>query len=249
MIRLNQSGLLFVPKRWQRAKVINWLKRIHAWTGFWGALLFLLMGSSGFLLNHRDTLKIDTGKPVEVSAMNIAVQPGVITDADGLGRWAKQALGMNVEAKPPRAGPGDGGRGRGDGAGLGRGEGGRGEGAGREGGPDRRFMGRKLPETEQWTRVFNLADGKVTVAYVPGAAFVSAKREDAGALNTMKNLHKGVGLSVVWVLFIDTVAGALITMSLTGFLLWSRLHGGRLLAGGIVAVSLGVAVAGVAPYL
>ncbi|QXQ04785.1 PepSY-associated TM helix domain-containing protein [Sphingosinicellaceae bacterium] len=252
MIRLNQSGLLFVPKSWQRAKVINWLKRIHAWTGFWGALIFLLMGASGFLLNHRDTLKIDTGKPVEVNAMTIAVAPGTITDADGLGRWAKQALGMHAEARPPRAGPGDGGRGRGDGPGRGRGErAGRegGEGAAREAAPDRRFMGRKLPEIEQWTRVFNLADGKVTVEYVPGASFVSAKREDAGALNTMKNLHKGVGLSVLWVLFIDTVAGALITMSLTGFLLWSRLHGGRLLAGGIVAVSLGVAVAGVAPYL
>ena len=245
MIRLNQSGLLFVPKSWQRAKVINWLKRIHAWTGFWGALIFLLMGTSGFLLNHRDTLKIDTGKPVEVSAMTIAVAPGTITDADGLGRWAKRTLGIKAEAKPPRAGPSDGpGRGRGEGAGRARGEG-----AGRDAGPDRRFMGRKLPETEQWTRVFNLADGKVTVEYVPGATFVSAKREDAGALNTMKNLHKGVGLSVVWVLFLDTVAGALITMSLTGFLLWSRLHGGRLLAGGIVAVSLGVAAAGIAPYL
>ena len=58
--RLNQSGLLFVPKSWQRVKIINWLKRIHAWAGFWGALLFLLMGTSGFLLNHRDKLKIDT---------------------------------------------------------------------------------------------------------------------------------------------------------------------------------------------
>ena len=236
MIRLNQSGLLFVPKRWQRANVINWLKRIHAWTGFWGALLFLLMGSSGFLLNHRDTLKIDTGKPVEVSAMTIAVAPGTIRDADGLGTWAKQALGMHAEPKPPRAGPGDRGKGGGDRA-------------GRRGGEDRRFMGRKLPEVEQWTRVFNLADGRVTVEYVPGAPFVSAKREAAGVLNTMKNLHKGVGLSVVWVLFVDTIAGALVAMSLTGFLLWSRLHGGRLLAGGIVAVSLGLAVAGVAPYL
>lgn len=232
LMRLNQSGLLFVPKRWQRAATVNWLKRIHAWTGFWGALLFLLMGASGFLLNHRDTLKIDTGKPVEVSAINIAVAPGTITDADGLGRWAKDALGMAGEARPPRNPPGEG-----------RGE----RRAG--GGDDRRFMGRKLPETAQWTRVFNLPDGKVTVEYVPGAPFVSAKRESAGLLNTMKNLHKGTGLSVVWVLFLDTIAGALIAMALTGFLLWSRLHGGRLLAGGIVAASLALAVAGVAPFL
>ncbi len=222
MLRLNQSGLLFVPKRWQRAGIINWLKRIHAWTGFWGALLFLLMGSSGFLLNHRDTLKIDTGKPVEVSAMTIAVAPGTITDADGLGRWAKATLGLRQEAKPPRKEGGDG---------------------------NRRFMGRKLPETEEWVRAFTAPDGKVTLSYVPGAAFVSAKREANGVLATMKNLHKGVGLSIVWVLFLDTIAGALVAMALTGFLLWSRLHGSRLLAGGIVAVSLGLAVVGVAPFL
>ncbi len=49
----NQSGLFFVPKRWQSAGFLRWLKRIHAWTGFWGALFFLLLGTSGFLLNHR----------------------------------------------------------------------------------------------------------------------------------------------------------------------------------------------------
>ena len=233
MIRLNQSGLLFVPKRWQRASVVNWLKRIHAWTGFWGALLFLLMGTSGFLLNHRDTLKIDTGKPYEVAAMDIAVPAGAIADEEALGPWAKTTLGMKGEARPPRAEPGKG----------------RGAGRGDRGGGDRRFMGRKLDETPKWSRVFTMPDGRVTVDYVPGAAFASVKHEENGVLNTIKNLHKGVGLSIVWVLFLDTIAGALITMSLTGFLLWSRLHGGRLLAGGIVAVSLGLAAAGIVPFL
>lgn len=229
LMRLNQSGLLFVPKRWQRATVVNWLKRIHAWTGFWGALLFLLMGTSGFLLNHRDTLKIDTGKPVEVSAMDVAVGPGAITDAEALGTWGKTALGLTGEAKPPRGGPGGP--------------------AGREGRGDRQFMGRPQPEVTKWTRVFTYPDARVTLDYVPGAAFVSAKREANGFLGTIKNLHKGVGLSVVWVLFLDTIAGALVAMALTGFLLWSRLHGSRLLAGGIVAGSLVLAAAGVAPFL
>ena len=71
---LNQSGLLFVPKRWQRAAVLQWLKRIHAWTGLWGALLFLLLGTSGVLLNHRSILKIETAKSVEVSNMDVAVR-------------------------------------------------------------------------------------------------------------------------------------------------------------------------------
>lgn len=53
--------LLFLPRFANRTDVIQWLKRIHAWTGFWGALIFLLLGTSGLLLNHRSTLKIDTG--------------------------------------------------------------------------------------------------------------------------------------------------------------------------------------------
>jgi hypothetical protein len=225
-LKLNQSGLLFLPRGWQRADVLRWLKRTHAWTGFWGALLFLLMGTSGFLLNHRGQLKIETGEPVEVSRMEIAVKPGQFADADAMGKWAKRELGMTSEARPPRQeGPPGGKR------------------------AERRFMGKAHPEAETWTRVFTLVEGRVTASYVPGAANVTVVREGQGLLSTIKNLHKGVGLGVVWVLFLDTIAGALITMSVTGFLLWTRLHGSRLLAGGIVAVSLGVAAAAIVPAL
>ena len=86
----NQSGLFFVPKSWQSATFLRWLKRIHAWTGFWGALFFLLMGTSGFLLNHRDKLKIDTGQPVEQAVVELPVTPGTIKVADGLGSWEDQ---------------------------------------------------------------------------------------------------------------------------------------------------------------
>ncbi|WP_419815288.1 PepSY-associated TM helix domain-containing protein [Glacieibacterium sp.] len=247
--RLNQSGLLFVPKAWQRAKVINWLKKIHAWTGFWGALLFLMMGTSGFLLNHRtEKLKIVSGEPIEISAVDIAVKPGEIADADALGVWAKAALDLRAEGKAPRGRPGGegpggrGGRGR-EGGGAGGGEG------GGAGGERHSFNGQAVAEPEKWVREFTMPDGKVTVSYVPGAPFVSAKRDSNGFFGTIKNFHKGVGLGVAWVLFLDTIAGALITMSITGFLLWSRLHGGRLLAGGIVVASFVVASSAIWPFI
>lgn len=209
---LNQSGLLFVPKAWQRATFVNWLKKIHAWTGFWGALLFLMMGTSGFLLNHRDKLKIDVDQPVEVDATEIAVAPGLIDSPKALGRWAKATLHLKGEPRPPRKPGGAGGR-----------EGGR-----------ERFMGQDVAAATKWSVAFTTPSQKVTLDYVPGDSHVSAKREASGFLATIKNMHKGVGLPVAWVLFIDTIAGALITMSLTGFLLWSRLHGPRLLAGGLL---------------
>ena len=225
---LNQSGLLFMPRKWQRNAVLQWLKRTHAWTGFWGALLFLMMGTSGFFLNHRAQLKIDTGEPVEVSSMDIAVRPGQFADADALGKWAKAELNMPNEAREPRK-----------------------EGPPGRGGtkPERIFMGKPHAEAEKWSRAFTLVDGRVTVDYVPGSASVSVKREGQGLLSTIKNMHKGVGLGIGWVLFLDTIAGALITMSLTGFLLWTRLHGSRLLAGGLFLGSLAWATIAVVPMV
>lgn len=221
--RLNQSGLLFVPREMQRARAVKWLKRVHAWTGFWGALLFLVLGSSGVLLNHRNLLKIETGAPVEASAVDIAVRPGAIANADALEAWAKRELRLPVEGKPPSGPP--------------------------PVATPRAFGGVPVAEPEKWTRVFTLTGGKVTVEHVAGAAHVSAKRETVGALAFIKNVHKGTGLGVAWILFIDTIAGALITMSLTGFLLWSRLHGSRLIAGGIVLASLALAIGGFLPAL
>jgi hypothetical protein len=222
--RFNQSGLMFMPRRWQRISVIRWLKRIHAWTGFWGALLFLLMGTSGFLLNHRGTLKIDTGEPVEVSSMDIAVRANQFADADAMGKWAKTELGLKTEAKPPRQdGPPKSGK--------------------------REFLGKPHAEAEKWTLAFTLPDGRVTVDYIPGSTSVSVKRESLGILATIKNLHKGTGLGIFWILFLDTIAGALVAMSLTGFLLWSRLHGSRLIAGAIVGISLALALGAIVPAL
>lgn len=219
---MHQSGLLFLPRGLQRrTQAVKWLKRVHAWTGLWGALLFLLLGASGVLLNHRNLLKIETGAPVEVSAVDVPVAPGLIADAEGLGAWAKRRFDLPGEGRAPPPEP----------AGA------------------RRFGNSTVPQAEKWVRTFALTDARVIVEHVPGAAHVTAKREAVGLLATLKNLHKGTGLGVAWVLFLDTIAGALIAMSLTGFLLWTRLHGTRLLAGGIVLVSLGLALSAVLPAL
>lgn len=223
--RLNQSGLLFIPHRWQRGHVVRWLKRVHAWTGFWGALLFLTLGISGVLLNHRDTLKIDTGEPVEVNAMNIAVPAGSIGSEKALGEWAKAEFGLQVEPRPPKDG----------------GEKGK--------GPSKSFLGKARPEAEKWEINFNHVNGRITVEHVKGSASVAVKQTSQNLLGTLKNLHKGTGVGIAWILFIDTIGGALIAMAITGFLLWSRLHGGRLLAGSLLLGSAAFATWAVWPAL
>ena len=219
--RRRRGPLLFLPGRWQRPALLATLKRVHAWTGLWGAVLFLMLGVSGFLLNHRSVLPIDTGHPVELAEVRLPVAPGSIPSEEALGEWAQRRLDLSTEPRErpakdkPRAG---------------------------------RFLDRAVVGVAEWGRVFVLPDQTVTVAYVPGASFVSATRKAAGALGVLKNLHKGTGLGVAWVLLLDTIAGALVAMSLTGVLLWSRLHGPRLLAAAIGAGAVTWALAASVPF-
>jgi hypothetical protein len=218
---LNQSGLLFVPRNWQRNAALQWLKRIHAWTGFWGALLFLMLGVSGVLLNHRSIWKIETGDPVEVSDMVVAVAPSRIRAEDDLKIWARQELKLDNELRPPRS----------------------------EGAKKKAFLGSERAEAKKWALQSNHPNGRITIEYVPGSTGVTVRQDASNLLGVIKNLHKGTGAGVAWILFMDSIAGALIAMSITGFLLWTRLHGGRLLAGGIAIGALAIGTAAIAPQL
>ena len=219
--KMSQSGLLFLPPPLQSGRAIQWLKRIHAWTGLWGAVLFLMLGFSGVLLNHRSILKIDTGKPVEVSVITMPVGAGVITDEKALGRWVKITLDLPSEPKAPR----------------------------KEEAAPKMFNGKVVVEPVKWSQAFRHPNGIITADYFLGSTSIAIRQEADTALGFIKNLHKGTGVGVVWVLFMDSIAGALITMSLTGFLLWSRFHGSRLVAGGIVIASLGLGIVALLPFV
>lgn len=219
--RPRTGPLLFVPAHWQRVSFLKWLKRVHAWTGLWGALLFLTLGSSGFLLNHRATLKIDTGAPREVSSVDLRVPVGQLRDEAGVDAWAKATLHVPGRGRTPPPEPG---------------------------GPVM-LAGRTLPQAEKLVRTYALVDGRFTVSTVPGSGVVNVKRDSVGVLTVMKNLHLGNGFGVAWVLLIDTIAGALVTMSVTGVLLWSRLHGPRLAAAALAAGSLGWALLAGLPFV
>jgi hypothetical protein len=71
---------------------------------------------------------------------------------------------------------------------------------------------------------------------------VSVKRTENTVLAMMTNLHKGVGLSVGWVLLIDTFAGSIVLLSMTGVLLWTELNKKRTAGVVIVAASLIAAI-------
>lgn len=195
------GGHLFVPARWHRPAVLKWLRRTHAWLGMWGAVLGLLFGTTGLLLNHRATMKIP-GPAYDNTQwqLKLAQQPANI---DELTLRLQLELGIS---KPPHqkkvepAGPTP-------------------------------WPGAMQPE--RWIVAFAVPKTTVNAEYWVGNNSVSVKRMDPNLLARLNRLHMATGASAAWILLTDTLAGALIALSLTGVLLWTKLHGSRLRAAGI----------------
>ena len=204
-VRRRTGGLLLLPADWQDPKVILWLRRTHAWTGFWGAFLFFFLGVSGFLLNHRAILKIETGEMREVGTLE-TVLDAPLADPDAFADYVQDRFGI---ASGPLGG-----------------------GAKREE-AEVSFEGAPVRQAEKWTVRFRSPNARINAEYIPEAQLLTATRTDYSFGTFLKELHKGHGVNLFWVLFIDTAAGALVFMSLTGTLLWSRLHGPRLAALGL----------------
>ena len=95
-------------------------------------------------------------------------------------------------------------------------------------------------QPERWLIAFAVPRATVNAEYWVGNQSVSIKRMDPNLLARLNRLHMATGASAAWILLTDTMAGALIALSLTGILLWTKLHGSRLLALGIGGTSLGL---------
>jgi hypothetical protein len=196
--------------RSRRATFIKWLRKIHGWVGLWGAVLGLLFGTTGFLLNHRGgPLRISTGEP-QVSQMQLALPAEGLKSPKELGGWLKHEL--RLEGNPGRVK--------------------------REPARAVAWGDQKTMQPEQWTVMVASPSGGVSAEYWVGNGFVSVKRTDNSFLATMSNLPKGVGLSVGWVLLIDTLAGSIILLSLTGVLLWTELNKRRTVGAVLVGASI-----------
>lgn len=207
-----QTGYLFMPRSWKRNSVLTWLRRTHAWLGLWGAVMGLLFGFTGILLNHRTVLKIPAGH-IEESTVQIPAPAGTLNDPKDLGKWLQKQLATDKKARTRSE-------------------------------PAKPVMwgDQSVVQPERWSANINTPDLGVQAEYWVGNNFISVKRSEHDLLSMFKQLHKGSGTNIAWILLTDTLGGALIVLSLTGILLWSRLHGTRLAAGGIGLGSLSLLV-------
>lgn len=207
------GGYLFLPKSLSRGTFLKWLRRTHAWLGLWGAALGLLFGFTGILLNHRDILKIPVGR-MEQSEIQLALPTPTPTDPQALADWLGERLRLDVShAKIKREAP-----------------------------KTLTWNNQPVQQPAAWQISMRQPNRTVNAEYWEGNAFVTVKQGEGNLLTTLNNLHKGVGMNVAWVLLVDTLAGALLILSMTGILLWTRLHGPRIAAAGLGLGSLTLAV-------
>ncbi|MFM0739297.1 PepSY-associated TM helix domain-containing protein [Paraburkholderia xenovorans] len=210
--RLGGDEMKARQQRSRRATFIKWLRKVHGWVGLWGAALGLLFGTTGFLLNHRaGPLRVSTGEP-QVSVMQVPLpQPAPETPRD-LSKWLRHEL--KVAGMPGRVQ--------------------------KEPSHPVAWGDRSVVQPEHWQLTFTSPKESTSAEYWVGNSYVTVKRNENSFLATLTNLHKGNGLSVGWVLLIDTLAGSIILLSLTGVLLWTELNkrktvGAVLVIGSIVA--------------
>jgi uncharacterized protein len=212
---MDDAQLAMRKQRSRRATFIRWLRKVHGWVGLWGAVLGLMFGSTGFLLNHRaGPLKVSSGEP-QVEQLQIALPEGSkFRSPMDMARWLKGELKIEGRPGKPR----------------------------REPAHPVAWGDHSAVQPEFWQVGIFGTKQNMQAEYWVGNGYVSVKRTENSFLGVMNNLHRGVGLSVGWVLFIDTIAGSLILLSLTGVLLWTELNRRRTVGVVLVLGSIAAAV-------
>lgn len=204
------------------AAFTRWVRRTHGWFGLWGAVIGLMMGTSGIWLNHRAQVKLEL--PAQhVTNAELALPGATPTTPEEMAAWLEEALklGQPSNMRVERARPvpwADKGTGQ-----------------------------TPLMQPEHWLFSFGSPSHLVQVEYWVGNRSASVRTTDNGFIATLTNLHKGTAMPVPWVLLIDTFAGSLIFLALSGVILWwqtnrRRRTVGIALFGLSVTLTLGLAL-------
>ncbi|BCT68955.1 PepSY-associated TM helix domain-containing protein [Nitrosospira sp. NRS527] len=206
-------GYLFLSQGMKRGRFLVWLRRTHAWMGLWGAVLGLIFGTSGILLNHRSEMKIPLAAQHETH-QTLTPPVGSLQSAEALEAW------LRVKFKMPHA---------------------KSRIVKKPGGPVP-WGGGQINQPENWRVTLTTPNLSLNAEYWQGDMETRVEQKEANAWATLANFHKGTGMSNVWILLTDTLACGLLVLAITGTLLWSRLHGPRLMAAGLIGTVLTSAV-------
>jgi uncharacterized protein len=209
----------------RRLAFVRWVRRMHGWFGLWGALLGLIFGTSGVWLNHRSVLKLQLPAQKVLDAQLALPDPRPETPP-AMATWLRDALKLDRSAsnlRIERARP-----------------------VAWAEKAEEKGDGRQLMQPEHWNFAFGGPDRVVQIEYWVGNKSASVRTVENGFFASLTNLHKGIGMPVPWVLLVDTLAGSLIFLSLSGLILWWETNRRRRLGitifGVSVMVTLGLAL-------
>jgi hypothetical protein len=209
----NGKTYSFLPARWHRKAVLKWLRRTHAWLGLWGAILGLLFSFTGILLNHRDLLKIDLPR-ADLDSKRIELPVPAPADAEAMAAWLQRELAIEQPLRRISVSPAK----------------------------QMEWGDGTIWQPAQWRISFTVPHHSITAIYWEGSSFVRVEDFRPNIFMTLDRIHRADSINVAWILIADSVAASIIVLSLTGILLWTKLHGTRLAAVGLALAAFAISV-------
>ena len=208
-----RSPYAFLPLAWSRGAFLKWLRRTHAWLGLWGATLGILFGVTGILLNHRGTLRINAAK-TEQTERELSLCNPRPENIEAFAAWLQVELDLDKKWNRARS----------------------------QEPREISWGGKSVTQPERWSVSFSNPKRSYSAEYWVGNAYTTVRQFDRNIFAFLNRLHMASGMGVAWILLADTIAGSLIILAISGILLWTRLHGPRLLAAGLAFGSLILAI-------
>lgn len=205
----------------RRADIVGWIRRMHGWFGLWGAALGLLMGFSGIFLNHRNVLKLPQAQ--DRTRAQLALPNPVPDTPEAMSAWLVTALRSDGPPSSSRI-----------------------ESARPVAWADKSDKSAPaLVQPAHWVFNFGGPNETIQADYWQGNRSIGVNTTRNGIVATLTSMHKGSGMPLAWILLIDTLAGSLIFLSLSGVTLWVLTTRSRALGLTIFGASL-AAVVGIA---
>jgi hypothetical protein len=192
----------------KRGRTYRLMRQLHLWIGAWGAIAAILFGASGFVQNHRASLKLPQGESTELSKVELDVPQAARDTPEALRDWLRNDQHILVDSF--RAQPG---------------------------GPAE-VGGQRMKQAARWT--FNGGNARISwsAEYIPGNATVQVRNTEQSFLATLIRLHKGVGGGIAWLLLVDTFAFSMVTLGITGIVMWARGRSARQMVFSVFAAAV-----------
>jgi len=195
----------------RRAAFLNWLRRAHGWLGLWGAVVGLLFGATGIVMNHRAILPVPL-KKVEQTSLQFPLAQAP-PSAQALAAMLQAQLGF--EGRSPRLKV--------------------------EPAKTVYWNDRPMTQPELWQIWLDAPQRYARAEYYVGNRYARIESFDPNLIATLTRLHQAIGVSALWVLFADSIAGSIVLLALSGLVLWTRLDRRRLAGLALALASFGLA--------